>query len=627
MTSSDLITTLTGHLQAEQHVDAARILCSSTGIKAKIDSKVSSVAALWGLVQHCLDSDEYENASRLLWGHRVSFKPRCTQMVWSAIRSHTQILLLGGSSMSKTYAAGVFFFLDWLRDPEYTTVKVAGPSEQHLQDNLFSHLVELHRTATLPMPGMIGDLYIGLDLRQRRSSISGVVIPLGKTKSGKIQGVKKFPRRKPHPIFGPMSRLRVLLDELERIPQGVFQDLDNVLSNMSGEFPDGLKIVGAYNPTDPTLALGVRAEPPSGWNNFDIEKDEVWDSRRGWHVIRLDPHKCENVMEGKELFPGLQTREGLKALEVANGGQESPGYYTFGRGAYPAHGVFIGIIPPALLKRCKADPAFIDEPRLYAGVDLALEGGDSPVMAVGRFGTARSLWIPPGPHDIEHRLVTFEAPRKIFHIDRLLKLESGDTVAMAKLIKVFAREQMVPPEHIMLDRTGNGAGVHDLLKELWSPSILAINYSETASNVKIMNEDEHLPEDSMERVYSEIWVALKRWLEFQYLVFSINLDSLKLFEQLTTRQFSIQKERTKVESKRVYCGRGFKSPNEADAITLALHCVRVVSRYVPHMLVTKNTVIDEEEDFEPRHSRDVMPDFLEGGDPSAGDFSDDPGFD
>src|ERR1019366_1724696 len=143
------------------------------------------------------------------------------------------------------------------------------------------------------------------------SSIRGVIIPKGNTKkAGRLQGGHRRPRLTPHPVFGPLSRLFIFLDEIENIPAGVWQDIDNVLSEIETG-GHGFKIFGAYNPTNATDEVGKRAEPPFGYADLDEDAHFRWKSARGWDVLRLDGERCENVIQGKIIYPGLQTREGL----------------------------------------------------------------------------------------------------------------------------------------------------------------------------------------------------------------------------------------------------------------------------------------------------------------------------
>lgn len=90
------------------------------------------------LVDWCLQRDHYADAAMLLWTPNMFTPlPRSTQLIWDAIDGYSSIFLMGASSMSKSYSSGVYFMLDWLRDPEYTTVTVIGPTEDHLNRNLF----------------------------------------------------------------------------------------------------------------------------------------------------------------------------------------------------------------------------------------------------------------------------------------------------------------------------------------------------------------------------------------------------------------------------------------------------------------------------------------------------------
>ena len=74
-----------------------------------------------------------------------------------------------------------------------------------------------------------------------------------------------------------MSRIRFLLDEFEKIPVGVFKDLDNVFSNLTND-KDGLKLIGSFNPENAAGQVAIRCEPPQGWEGFNPDTDEKWTS-------------------------------------------------------------------------------------------------------------------------------------------------------------------------------------------------------------------------------------------------------------------------------------------------------------------------------------------------------------
>jgi hypothetical protein len=576
-----LVNQIAGHLHAGQQIEAARVIASFSGIALK-QAEENPLELINGVLHQCLNNDRYDLAAKLLWGDTIfTNEPRCTQMVWNAFKHSPTILLLGGASMSKSYSAGVWLFLDWIRDPEYTAIRVVGPSEEHLKSNLFTHLVTLHKEASIPLPGIVGDLFIGLDRKARKSSIQGVVIPLGKAGSGKLQGTKRVPRKKPHPIFGKMSRLRIFLDEIEKIPAGIWKDVDNLFANLDGV--DGFKIAGACNPEDINGPVATRAEPVGGWDKgFDLETSETWRSQRGWDVVRLDPYKCENVITGKVLFPGLQTKEGL-AQQIQNaGGVNSPSYYTFARGAFPPQGTTFSIVPATSLVDIQGEYIFQDRPHKAASVDVALEGSAAPKFAFGRFGVAIGIKHPADHLHPAGREEIFGSPQWALQVDQLFSLPNAETVRTANNIKQQCQSLGVDPGWVIIDRTGNGAGVHDLLKSIWSPEVRGVNYSEAATEKKIFEEDEKNCKEDYDRVVSELWFALSRWLEFKLLKISPVIDTAKLFPQLTTRLYMPGKVR-RVESKRDYKSRGNESPDEADAVTLLLHVVRLASGAVPSM--------------------------------------------
>lgn len=588
----ELVRVVSGNLHADQMVDAARAIALFSGSKpALVDDKDSALEWCNSLFFWTLNNDRYDWAARLIWNERLfTYEPRCTQMVWDEIKANNSLMLMGAASMSKSYGAGGWLLLDWVRDPEYTSVNLVGPSEDHLKDNLFTHLVTLHSQSTLPLPGIIGDLFIGLDSKKRKGAIRGIVIPIGKRPAGRLQGRKRVPRKDFHPKLGSMSRIRFFLDELEKIPVGVWKDIDNVFSNLDADV-DGFKLITAFNPEDPSGQVAIRCEPEKGWSEFDPETDERWTSKRGWRVLRLDAARCENVVQNKVVFQGLQTRTGFDRIIQNAGGKDTPGYWTMARACFPRGGAIYSVISDLVLERSRGIYMFAEEPAPVCGGDLALEGGDAAELAFGRFGKAIGIRRPPTHEFPNGREVIFKDRRGMPHfrwaiqLDAIIQLPKGDTVKMAQNIRAECIKRKVQPGSLMLDRTGNGAGVHDLLKSLWSEQVLGVNYSESATDRKIMEEDSKTAAEEYGRADSELWFALKKWLEFQFFAVQPEVMAEDLVKQLTGRRYTPGKL-TKVESKVDYKSRGNPSPNKADAVTLLVHAVRVGFGCVPSALNT-----------------------------------------
>jgi len=580
-------------MHAHKLMEAAQFVAEFAGIKFSkkdTENEKKCTILLQNYLHGLMAQGGFTEAAQLLWSPtQFNPAPTSTQQVWELFEGASTGLIIGGAKMSKSFSMGVRLFLEWVRDPEYTTVRVLGPSENHLAENLFSHLVSLHQHATLPMPGTVGDLFIGLNRRDQLSSIRGVVIPKGSTKkAGRLQGSHRRPRPAPHPLFGPLSRMFIFLDEIENIPLGVWQDVDNVLSEIE-KGGQGFKVFGAYNPTNSTDEVGKRAEPPFGWHDLDEDKHFRWKSSRGWEVLRLDGERCENVIEGRTIYPGLQTRDGLERIAQNAGGRNAAGYRTMGRGLYPSTGIEATVIPPGMLEKMRGEFIWYQEPQPVGSTDLALEGSDGAVHTLGEWGLASGVKFPPSLEYPKGKVVMFKdpkgkvTPRWGLVANRQFLLPKGDTVQMKNAVLDLNRKSGVRPEYYACDRTGHGAGVADLLRYEWSTTIHDLNYTEGASETKIMLEDSKTCKEEFDRVFTELWFALRLWGEFGYFMIHPALDMSKLTQQLTQRRFFTKGSRKQVESKKDYRSRGYGSPDEADSMTLLLHAVRRASGVIPSM--------------------------------------------
>ena len=589
-----LAATISGLLHAKKHGEAGQILAELSGEKLSAsqaeDPKVH-LPYLQYYLHTLLEGGGFVQAAQMLWSPtQFNPEPLSARQVWSLFSEADTGLIMGGAKMGKSFSMGVRLFLEWVRDPEWTTIRVAGPSENHLEENLFSHLVSLHQHASLPMPGEVGDLFIGLSRRDQMSSIRGVIIPKGNVKkAGRLQGGHRRPRTTPHPVFGPLSRMFIFLDEVENIPMGIWQDIDNVLSEIE-KGGQGFKIFGAYNPSNASDEVAKRAEPPFGWGDFDEDVHFRWKSIRKWDVLRLDGERCENVLQDKIIYPGLQTKEGLERIATNAGGRNAPGYRTMGRGCYPSTGIEAAIIPPGMLLKMRGEYIWYQEPQPISATDLALEGVDGAIHTIGSWGLATGIKYPPSLDFPKGQIVMFKdpqghlLPRWGLQANQQFALPKGDTVAMSRSVQDVNRKSGTRPEYYACDRTGHGAGVADLIRNEWSSAIHDVNYSEGASETKIMQEDSRPCNKTYERIFTELWFALRLWGEFGYFLIHPSVDMSKLNQQLTQRRFRTKSGGIKVaESKKDYKARGFESPGEADSLTLLVHAARKGSGVIPSM--------------------------------------------
>lgn len=600
-------------LHAGSRLAAAFLVQQKLDLSAPITNDVEANQVLYTFLQFLLDNQRYVDAATLLWTPTLfSGEPRSVKMVWNELFKSSAMMVPGAAAMGKSYGLGVWCFLDWLRDPQYTNVQIVGPSEKHLEKNLFSHIAKLHKEASIPCPGTVIQLGLTLSTTRRDAGIFGVVIPTGKKSAGRLQGIHLVPRKSPHPQFGPLSRARIMLEEAENIPVGVWQDIVNVMSNRKGV--NRFKLFCVYNPKDSNGQCAIMSEPIDGWLSLDIEEDEIWTSKRGWRVVRLDAYKSENVTAGAELFVGLQTKEGLEYVIKTAGGVGSPGYYTMARGWFPPQGIDLAVIPQHLVNDIYGELEFVSPPTPVAAVDVALEGGDQAIFALGRFGTATG-WRKPPQDGKEGPFIPFTDQfnrpmrKEAIQLDQLFTLPKGDTVKLVQEIQRTCNGAYVSGAHLGVDRTGNGAGVHDLLVRIFNGQVRGINPSNSPTERKILEEDTILPVDEYSLLLSELWFSLRKYIEFGMFKISPKVPSDPLISELTGRQFLLSAKKVKVESKKDYKSRGNRSPDKADACTFLVHVVRMLLPGPPS--VTRSMATRTVREFKQRISSTDRPQYLD----------------
>ncbi len=579
-------------LADDKWVEGANLVLSHLGQLPTCKTKGQSLAICRNLFQYLLDEELYLHAATLQWGSDIfTVEPESVTRVFNALREGSTVLLMGASSMSKTYSAGAFMLLDYLRDPLYTTVKLAAVNEDHLRKNLFAHVVTLYRACVIPSQYDIfirdTDLWMGVKDAGNEFGISGIAFKQSQETSGQFKGYKAKPVRKvPHPKFGVMSRLRVLGDEGQNWPNGPFKDFNSLIASKSG--PELIKIAVAFNPESTSQSVVQKAEPPDGWLIEDLDRLYDYESREGWRVCRLDAARSENVIQKKVVFIGLQTYEGFLSYLRAGGGDTSPNYFTFARGWPPMKGSVNTIIPPSWPQEARGEAIFIENPIILGAVDLAFMGLDSAQMVVGRWGLASGWRDQFGNTKVFYDRLNIkqERPRHVLQVDQMLALEKhDDTVKMAEEILGRCKMLGITPEHLALDKTAIGLGTWSHLRKIWGDT-LGISWNEKATTGKILAEDIEGADSQCDGLMSEMWWAFRRWLDptARAILISQIIPQQPIHTQLTSRRYKTGKKGIRVEPKEEYKSRNQHSPDEADALVMLVHLVRQVSDVLPGLV-------------------------------------------
>jgi|SRR5215469_1484643 len=540
---------------------------------AKIDPSIQhpdqAKAWIWALVKRLLDTERYGLAGLLLWGEALfNIGPTAVQKLFRFVRSTQNMIVLGAAAMGKTYSLICYCLLDWLRDPEYTEIKVISTTSGHAKSQSFSTLQRLYQAALIPLPGLSMDGFVGLNPKDRHSAITLVAIPQGEDGRGVLQGYHPVPRHKPHPIFGSMSRVRALLDEAEEIPSGVWEGVANLLA--SGWGAEAVKVACATNPRDVTSKLAQLAEPNTGWTTLNMDTDKEWVSSERWNVLRLDGADCENVIEKKLVFPGFLTWEGFEKFALELGGQ-SPKYLTFGRGMYPLAALQNTLIPYSLLEAVIGQ--FIFQGRVVgcAGIDLAFEGGDRIVLATGSYGKA------VGFQPLNGTPVLWKKARYCVQVNQYYELPKEKTIALASSIEIRCKGLNIHPDWITCDRTGVGTGVHDALCEQWAGSIRGIMWGSESGQRKLLSDDHDFAVEIYDGIDTEMYARTRKYLEFGFIAFHPQVQTAQLFKELSGRRYqpatkgTTGKPRIRLEPKKEFRKRLGWSPDIADAVVQMVH--------------------------------------------------------
>lgn len=537
---------------------------------AKCNSEAEANAYILVYVNRLLQAGAYGAAATVLWGDNIfDSRPKSVKRIWKAIKQSAKLLLQGAGAVGKSYTAIAWLLLDWWRDPEYTTVKIISTTAGHTKANTFSTMVMLHREALVKMPGVVHAEHIGLNAEDKRACISIVKVPVGDEGKGRLQGFHPIPRPKDHPTLGKVSRVRAFIDEAEEVPIGIWEGVYNMITTIDGT--ETIKVVAAYNPKDIAKKVAQIAAPAKGHEWVADTDAEEWLSKEKWSVLRIDAAKIENVQERKNVFQGFQTYEGFRELETKNGGN-SLEYWTFGRALYPPDGASNNIISQRVLSDQRGDFVFLSKTIRCAGVDVAVEGRDLAVMTIGRWGLATEFRRSDGTR------IKFKNPRMCLQVDQQIELNKGSTRIVANDIRDKARAFKIDPAWICMDRTGNGATVHDYLCEVWDDSVQGVDFNKSATDIKILEEDLETPEEQYEGVVTEVWYALAKWLEFGYVAISPSVRSDPLEQELLGRKYKLGGgKKTRVEKKDDYKGRLGHSPDFGDSMTVLVHAVRMGS--------------------------------------------------
>jgi hypothetical protein len=502
--------------------------------------------------------------------------------------------LLGDFTVThNTYSLIVFAMLDWLRDPMWTGVKLMAQNESHFRQRVWSHLVEMLDANVLkpldPTDSSGSDYWYGLKGQPESYGFNGLLFQKSSVSSGTLKGFKPQPKRPASDPnfskFGNMTRIIILLDEAQQLPEGVWKDLNSPLASIGG---GRVKVAAAFNPEDLSQPAVQRAEPIEGWSPAQVDTLYDYTSKQGWHVCRIDGKLIENVVERREIYPGLMTYEAYLDY-IKSGGDNSAKYFTFARGFPPLSEAANTVIPPEWVSSQRGEAIYIGEVKHVAVFDMAYQGSDKAVMGLGRWGLASGWRDASGKQKVfENRLNPgARSPRHVLTMDQFFSFsKSLDPIEINQEIMGRCKNLAVKPEDVALDCTGNGMTAYGYISKYFG-GVLGINWANKSTETKVLTDDTATCYERYSGIDSEMWFALKAWMDPTVcaLLFNTTINAPSLYTELTSRRYGFRLGKQKVEPKEEYKARnGGMSPDYADVAVMMVHLIRMRSGVIPGII-------------------------------------------
>lgn len=455
-----------------------------------LSAAILAAAAAEGRIQW--PSARYRQDPVGFFRHVLGIEPWSRQIeVIEAVRDHKRVSVRSGHKVSKSNTdAGValWFYASF----EDARVVMSSVTDRQVNQILWYELRRMYARAKHPLDGEIHEL--------ARSGL----------KSKDFREITGFTAKEAEAVAGVSGKnLLYILDEASGIPEVIFEAIEG---NRAG----GARVLLTGNPT--------RCEGEFFRSHTD--------KKEFYKTIHISSEETPNVIEGREVIPGLATREWVEEKRL-EWGEDSALYQVRVRGNFARQDACT-VIPLYMVD--EAEERWYDTPaegRLHVGVDVA-RFGDDDAVAIPRRGF-KAIEVAAWNGLSEEKLA--------FEVMQVVRRH---------------RHPREPKAAVKVDACG-GIGirvVHHLLAYSEEIEVIPVNVAERA---RLPNEFPLLRD--------QLWFALRDWLKAGG---AIPEDS-KLAAELTAPKFEFDMlQRRKVESKDHLRKRLKRSPDRADALALCV---------------------------------------------------------
>ena len=348
---------------------------------------------------------------------------------------------------------------------------------------------------------------------------------------------------------------RLLKLEWQRGPQwGAFGVLTDVADNFAGfRTPHGVfVIVDEASALESDIMEAIMGLTATGGSKVLLIGNPLrpsgpfYDafSSQHWKCIGISALDSPNVVYGREIYPGLATKEWADKQKIEWKNNQAA-YSARVLGEFPEETDDI-VIPKAWCDAAlERNAPKIDTNMLTMGCDIARGGGDRIVLLVR------------DQHAVRHINVTAHQ----------------NLMSTAGRIIHVAKEWGVEPERVKIDDIGLGGGVTDRLRELDWP-VMGVNFGKQAyDRVQFFN--------LRSEAYWRLREALDPNKEIPGLAIPEEYKELAMECSVPLREFT-SKGQIKLESKKEIVKRLGHSPDLSDALAISYAYVPSVTVFIPN---------------------------------------------
>lgn len=507
---------------------------------------------LAGVFAEALADKDYKFAASIAWPWYK--QNEWSDLIWSSIEKHDRLCVMGHGSASKTFTASIWFLLDWIAYADQTALILTSATMPSMNARIWADFKSLWSKSRVDLSSVAQIIdskhVIRKGINDAKEAVHAIAAESDNSQA-KVQGL--------HAV-----RNRLLIDEADN-PYS--NSIWNAITNLStsGHF----KGIALANPDDKNSEFGSHCEPVDGWDSINPEVDFEWESRMGWHVLRLDGLQSPNIKAGEDKYPFLLNNQAVIET-MDNKGTNSRSWWTYIRAWYPPDSLVSNIFSSGIIGKCNKPITWYADKVPVAALDPAFEGGDNCSLLLGFMGRQGD-----------------NPSRTVLEVNEYIRIKRKDmtkTLAFdyADQIVAILKDRGVQPKNFAIDTTGTQGPFADIIQEKLGSGILRVIFGSGATDRKVTNEDSGPARERYKNFVTELWYVAREWCRLGLVYLKNPPRDLRI--QLEARRYELKGKDAKsgrevimAEPKTEMKSRGLTSPDEADAFCLLVHLVRTHS--------------------------------------------------